>query len=74
MDIHAEIELDICPICGGAGLLDEENGFCWAVYCMDCGAHTASIEYRTPSERFEVAKKAAHLWNVGKLLRSDPGE
>ncbi|MBR0063728.1 MAG: Lar family restriction alleviation protein, partial [Oscillospiraceae bacterium] len=53
MDIHAEIELDICPICGGAGLLDEENDFCWAVYCMDCGAHTASIEYRTPSERFE---------------------
>lgn len=74
MDIHAEIELEICPLCGGAGLLEEEDGFGWYVGCMDCGAHTASLEYRTPGERFETAKKAAHLWNVGKVLRSDNGE
>ena len=43
MDIHAKYELQDCPYCGGAGLLEEENGWCWYVTCMDCGSHTASF-------------------------------
>ena len=29
MDIYEEIELHECPYCGGAGLLDDGNGWCW---------------------------------------------
>ena len=29
MDIRDELELQDCPFCGGAGLLEEEGGWCW---------------------------------------------
>lgn len=74
MDIHKDISLQDCPYCGGAGLLEEENGWCWYVMCMDCGAQTAPIDYKTPEGRVEAAQKAARLWNVGKVVRSDNGE
>ena len=48
MDIRDELELQDCPFCGGAGLLEEEGGWCWYVMCMDCGALTAHFEYSTP--------------------------
>ena len=38
MNIHEELELQDRPYCGDAGLLEEENGWCWTVMCMDCGA------------------------------------
>ena len=74
MDIHQELELQDCPYCGGAGLLEEENGWCWYVMCVDCGAQTAAFEFKTPDERLAVARKAAHLWNIGKIMRSGIGE
>ena len=40
MDIHEEIDLQECPYCGGAGLLEEEHG--WYVICVDCGSQTRS--------------------------------
>ena len=74
MDIHAEIFLQDCPFCGGAGLLEEENDWCWYVMCVDCGAQTAAMEYRSQEGRREAACKAAHLWNIGKVVRCDNGE
>ena len=74
MDIYKELELQDCPYCRGAGLLEEENGWCWYVMCVDCGSHTAHFEYKSPEERTEAARKAAHLWNIGKVVRSDIGE
>ena len=74
MDIHHEITLQDCPICGGPGLLEEESGWCWYVVCMDCGAQTAPFEFHSPKERAEAAKKAANLWNIGKVIRQDNGE
>ena len=68
MNIHEELELQDCPFCGGPGLLEEENGWCWYVMCMDCGAQTAHFERR------EAAKKSADLWNIGKVVRGDLGE
>ena len=67
-------ELQDCPFCGGPGLLEEENGWCWYVMCMDCGAQTAHAEYKTPAERDEAARRAAHVWNIGKVVRGDIGE
>ena len=74
LDIHKEILLEDCPYCGGAGLLEEENGWSWYVTCMDCGSQTAPIDYKTPEKRREAAEIAASLWNRGKVVRSDLGE
>ena len=74
MNVHEVIDLQDCPYCGGTGILEEENGWCWYVMCMDCGAQTAPFEFRKPSERLESAKKAANLWNIGKVIRQDIGE
>ena len=73
LNIYEQIDLQHCPYCGGAGLLEEEQDG-WYVMCMDCGSQTASIEFRTPDSRLESARKAAHLWNIGKVLRSHLGD
>ena len=74
MDIYDEIELQGCPYCGGAGLLDDGNGWCWTVTCMDCGSQTGEFEDGNDEERKEAAKKAAYVWNIGKVIRSDLSE
>ena len=74
MNIHEELILQDCPFCGGAGLLEEENGWCWYAVCVDCGAQTAAFEYKRPEDRLEAAKKASHLWNIGKVVRNDLSE
>ena len=74
MDIRDELELQDCPFCGGAGLLEEENGWCWYVMCMDCGAQTAHFEYKTPADRLAAAAQAAQIWNIGKVVRADLSE
>ena len=74
MDIHELIELQDCPICHGAALLEEEEGWCFYATCLDCGSHTAEVEYKKPEQREEAAKKAAYLWNIGKVLNSNPNE
>ena len=74
MDVHALLHLEDCPYCGGPGLLEEENGWCWYVMCLDCGAQTAAMEFKAPGERDEAARRAAELWNLRKVLRPTPGE
>ena len=55
-------------------LLEEEQGWCWYVMCLDCGAQTAQIEFKTPRERDKAAGLAADLWNFGKIMRSGIGD
>ena len=74
MTIHEQFPLQDCPFCGGAGLLEEEQGWCWYAICVDCGSQTASMEFKTPEERVAAAGRAAHLWNIGKVVRGDLGE
>ena len=74
MDPIEEIMLQDCPLCGGGALLEEENHSGFAVSCLDCGCHTVVIDFRREEEKLEAAKRAAALWNYGKVLSSDPGE
>ena len=74
MDIYQDNPLQDCPYCGGAGVLEEENGWCWYAMCLNCGAQTAHFAFNTPAERAEAARMAAHIWNIGKVLRGDAGE
>ena len=69
MDLK-DIELQACPHCGGDGLLEDENGWCCYVTCMDCGAHTAQVDYHTPEDRLDAAKRAALIWSRGSKKRA----
>lgn len=69
-----DIELEDCPICRGAGLIQDEQGWSVSVTCMDCGAETAHAEYRTPEERLEAARRVALLWNMGKVVHTGVGD
>ena len=74
MDIFHEIELEECPVCRGAGLLEEENGWYIYVGCVDCGSRTAELPYHSPEERIEAARQAARLWNMGKVIHTGVGD
>ncbi len=51
MDPIYEIDLDVCPHCGGVGAIQDEQGWCVYVDCLDCGSHTVHAAYETPEER-----------------------
>ena len=67
-------DLDICPICRGAGILTHEGGWNVQVECCDCSAHTVYVEYSNEAEKAEAEKAVAHLWNIGKVITSERGE
>ena len=74
LDIFKEIELQDCPYCGGAALLDDGCKWCWTVTCMDCGSQTGEFPFSNDEEIAEAARSAAKVWNLGKVIRSDLGE
>lgn len=74
MEIYEMIDLNDCPSCGGPGILEEEKGSGYYVMCMDCGAHSVQIGYKSEEERLSAAKRTAELWNCGKVISSSPGE
>jgi len=74
MNPFDEIDLQDCPVCHGPGLIQEENGWCLYVECLDCGAHTGELQYSSEEERMDAARRVAHTWNIGKVLSMSPGE
>lgn len=74
MDGFDEIELLDCPNCGGPGCLEEEGGWCVYVQCLDCGAHTVELSFKTAAERLDAARRVANNWNYRKVIRPNPGD
>ena len=74
MEVNGIIELEECPACRGTGLVIHEGGWNVQVECADCGAHTVYVEYDNETEKLEAERKVAMLWNIGKVIKSDPGE
>lgn len=68
------IELEECPACRGNGILVHEGGWNVQVECCDCGAHTVYVEYENDEERAEAERSVAMLWNLGKVIKHNPGE
>ena len=68
------IELEECPCCRGAGVLTHEGGWNVQVECSDCGAHTVYLEYETDTQKQEAELGVARLWNLGKVIKINPGE
>ncbi len=74
MNDRKPLELEECPDCRGTGALCHEGGWCVYVECLDCGAHTAYVEYANPEEQDEAERRSAALWNMGKVIHMRPGE
>jgi len=68
------IELEECPACRGNGVIVHEGGWNVQVECVDCGAHTVYLDYETEEQKQEAEQGVARLWNLGKVIKSDPGE
>ena len=71
---NKDIILDVCPICGGAGVLEHEGGWNVQVTCSDCSAHTVYVEYDSEQEKASAVKQVATLWNIGKVINSGAGD
>ena len=54
--------------------MQDEQGWCVSVCCMDCGAETAHASYHTPEERLAAAQRVAQLWNMGKVIHTGVGD
>lgn len=67
-------ELEECPNCRGGGQILHEGGWCVYVECADCGAHTVYSEYSDEQEMQEATRGVVRLWNLGKVIRIEPGE
>lgn len=74
MEINPNFVLEDCPVCRGNGYVVHEGGWNVQVECADCGAHTVYIEYNNEEEKAEAVRQVARLWNIGKVIKSDPGE
>ncbi len=68
------VELEECPCCRGTGMLIHEGGWNVQVECVDCGSHTVFVDYETEEQRQEAEKKVSMLWNIGKVIKANPGE
>ena len=68
------IILEDCPCCRGNGLIVHEGGWNVQVECADCSAHTVFVEYSDEKQKEEAEKTVATLWNIGKVIKINPGE
>ena len=74
MEINPNFVLEDCPICRGNGFVVHEGGWNVQVECADCGAHTVYVEYSSDIEKADAERSVARLWNMGKVIKMDPGE
>ena len=59
-----EIDLQDCPLCQGAGCLEEEGGWCVYAQCLDCGCTPPSspTATRRNARRWPAALRATGTW------------
>ena len=74
MENNEELIMEECPMCRGTGIIQHEGGWNVQVECADCGSHTVYVEYENDAEKAEAERKVVRLWNLGKVIKSNPGE
>ena len=74
MDRNDMIVLEDCPVCRGAGFIMHEGGWNVQVECVDCGAHTVYLDYENDEQKQAAIAGVARLWNMGKVIKHNPGE
>lgn len=71
MEVNPNYELEDCPICRGSGFVVHEGGWNVQVECVDCSAHTVYIAYNNEEEKLDAEQQVVHLWNMGKVVKTD---
>ena len=74
MDNNEAMILEECPMCRGNGVVMHEGGWNVQVECADCGSHTVYVEYENETEKAEAERMVVRLWNLGKVIKANPGE
>ena len=74
MDHNEDMILEECPMCRGGGMIQHEGGWNVQVECADCGSHTVYVEYENDTEKAEAERMVVRLWNLGKVIKANPGE
>ena len=74
MEINPNYILEDCPICRGSGMVVHEGGWNVQVECTDCSAHTVYVEYENETQKTEAERMVVRLWNLGKVIKANPGE
>ena len=72
--MEQHIVLEECPCCRGTGMLVHEGGWNVQVECSDCGSHTVYLDYENEEQKKQAELGVARLWNMGKVIKSNPGE
>ena len=44
------VEIYECPLCGGAGILEEDCGSSYYVTCLECGCHSVNIDFKSDDD------------------------
>lgn len=73
MDFLDTLELQDCYVCGGPGILEEEEGTVY-VCCAECGSHSVRVYFDSEEEKEERIRRTVHLWNIGKIIGAGNGE
>ena len=67
--------LEPCRVCHeDCAYVEHEGGWCCYVICGHCGSSTAFVEYKNEAEKEEAERKAAYLWNIGKVIAEQRSE
>lgn len=74
MDNNEAMILEECPMCRGNGIVLHEGGWNVQVECADCGSHTVYVEYENEAQKAEAERMVVRLWNLGKVIKANPGE
>ena len=64
MELYQDIDLQDCPLCHGPGMIEEENGWCLYVTCLDCGCRTAELSFSTPEEHDRIIAFTSQLAHI----------
>jgi len=67
-------DLQDCPFCGGAALMDHVGGWCVYIECVDCGARTGHMVYKDEKSKKEAELASVKLWNDGRVVNFGRGE
>ena len=68
-------ELEPCRVCHeDCAYLETEGDWCLYAVCGNCGSTTAFCAYQNFEEKQQAARKAIHLWNMGKVIAERRGE
>ena len=74
MDNNEAMILEECPMCRGNGVVQHEGGWNVQLECADCGSHTVYVEYENETQKAEAERMVVRLWNLGKVIKANPGE